>query len=42
MTARVIDMAAWRAAHPRGRVVVRVAFDPLWWLRVWLSCWGMR
>lgn len=39
MTAKIIELSAWRAAHPERRVVCRVEIDPLWWWRVWLRVW---
>ncbi len=39
MMGKVVDLAAWRAAHPVRRVVWRVEIDPLWWWRVWWPWW---
>lgn len=45
MDAEVIDLAAWKAAHPRRpAVVVCWTFDGWWalWVGAWLRCWGLR
>lgn len=44
MTARIIDMDAWRAAHPQQvlRVYSAMLGAWLWPLRVWLAWWGIR
>lgn len=42
MTAQIIELAAWREAHPEHAVRVRVTYDPLWWPRFWLELWGIR
>lgn len=42
MTAQIIDLAVYRAEHPRHVARVRLVFDPLWVLRFWLACWGVR
>lgn len=42
MTAQIIELAAWREAHPEHAVRVRVVYDPLWAIRLWLACWGIR
>lgn len=42
MSAQIIELSAYRAAHPDKAVRVRLVYDPLWMLRVWLSCWGIR
>lgn len=42
MSAQIIELSAWRAAHPAKAVMVRVAFDPLWVWRWWLSLWVVR
>ena len=42
MTAKIIDLVTYRAAHPGNAVRVQVHFDPLWWPRFWLALWGIR
>lgn len=42
MDAKIIELSAYRAAHPDKAVRVRLVYDPLWMWRVWLSCWGIR
>lgn len=47
MTAQIIELSAYRAAHPDKAVSVRLVYDPLWmwrvWpVRVWLALWGVR
>lgn len=42
MTARIIHLAEWRATHPHRTVRLRIAFDPLWGLRLWLAFWGIK
>ncbi len=42
MSAKIIELHAWRVAHSDKAVRLRLAYDPLWMWRVWLSCWGIR
>lgn len=44
MTAQIIELSAYHAAHPDKAVRVRLVYDPLWmWpVRVWLAWWGVR
>lgn len=42
MTAQIIDLAVYRAEHAHPVARVRLVFDPLWPLRLWLACWGVR
>ena len=39
MTAKIIELEAWRAEHPVRRVAMRVEIDPLWWWRMWCRAW---
>ncbi|RTL35404.1 MAG: hypothetical protein EKK49_07465 [Rhodocyclaceae bacterium] len=38
MTAQIMELATYRACHPRPVVRVRIVYDPLWPLRLWLAC----
>lgn len=42
MTAQIIELAAYRASRLRPVMRVRIVYDPLWPLRLWLACWGIR
>ena len=42
MTARIIDLIAYRATHSGESVRACVVYDPLWMWRVWLACWGWK
>ncbi len=42
MSAQIINLHAWRVAHPGKAVRVRLVYDPLWMWRVWLAMWGIQ
>jgi len=42
MTAQIIDLAVYRAEHPRPVARVRLVLDPWWPLRLWLAMWGIK
>lgn len=42
MSAQIIELSAYRSAHPDKAVRLRLAYDPFWMLRAWLAWWGIR